>query len=312
MPVAGSKQAKLDRCWSLPRVPPLFIQLGRTGDLLLLFPAFKLIHERTGNKPVVLVSNEYSNVFDGISYAIPWVFQGHWYSDMPKARALAERVYGSDYALIPHWWSPGVNPTNIPLGPMVLQCHGHGWGCSPERYPDFGTSMWLRAGLTRQEMIETPLVFDRRDKDREEALFKMHVHDTRPLLLYNFTGISSPFGYVPEMMHLLRPYRGFFNMLDLGAIRAHRIYDLLVFYDRAVGLITTDTATCHLAPASNVPTLWLTVPGWGKSVPRGNVALHVQYDEVPRCLGEIEMLIQDWQERAPQSSPSQTPALVLA
>lgn len=86
-------------------------------------------------------------------------------------------------------------------------------------------------------------------------------------------------------------------MLDLGKIRAHRIYDLLGFYDRAIGLITTDTATAHLAPASKVPTLWFTVPGWGKSVPRGNVALHVQYDQVPRYLGEIDLLMQHWKEQ---------------
>jgi len=282
----------LDRCWTLPKSAPLIVQLGRTGDLLLLFPAFKIIRDRVGMNPVVMVSREYSGVMEGISYATPWVIDGHWYNDMPKARQIAERTFGN--AIIPHFWSPGVDASDLVKGPMVLQCHGHEWGCCPERYPDFGTSMWIRAGLTREEMITSPLVIDRRNTHRELDLVKRFNRSEKPMLLYNFTGISSPFGYVPEMMRLLAPYRQHFNMVDLGEVRAHRIFDLLGLYDAAVGLITIDSATAHLAPGSKVPTLWLTVPGWGRSVPRGNVALHVQYDQVPKRLSEIQAVIEKW------------------
>lgn len=292
MPAVSPQISRLDHCWWLPKNPPLFIQLGRTGDLLLLFPAFKLIYDRTGMKPHVIVSNVYANIFEGISYAVPNVITGHWYNDMPKARALAEKM--SINPIIPQWWQPGVFPRDVPPGPMILQSHGLNWGVDTSKYPDFGTSMWARAGFTRQEMIAAPLVIDRRNPMREEVLFKQHVTNNKPLLLYNFTGISSPFGYVPEMMKLLSPYQLHFNLVDIGHIRAFRIFDLLGLYDKAVGLITIDTSTAHLAPASKVPTIWFTVPNWGSSVPRGNVALHVSYNETPKRLNEIQAVLEKW------------------
>lgn len=282
----------LDRCFFLPKNPPVFIQLGRYGDLILLFPAFLLVYQRTGLRPIVIVSTQYASVFDGISYAIPDVQPGHWFQDMPKARRYAQMTYGDP--MIPHWWSPGVEPKDVPRGGMVLQCHGFEWSCDPDKYSDFGTSMWLRAGFTRDEMLTAPLVFDRRDRTREEELVKRYHRPGKKLVLYNCQGNSSPFGYTPELEKVLYQYRSQFNIVDIGRIRCHRLYDLLGLYDIATGLITIDTSTCHLAPAAKVPTIWLTVPGWGKSIPRGNVALHVQYDQVPQRMGEIAKTIESW------------------
>lgn len=281
----------LDKCWLITKSPPVFVVLGRFGDEILLFPAYKLIYDRTGQKPVVIVSTDYASVFDGISYAQPQPIKANWYGDVPKAREFAEKFFG--HGIVPQWWNDS-NPQGVPPGPQVLQCHGHAWGVDIKQYPDFGTSMWIRAGFTREEMIKTPLVFDRRSPEREDVLVKMNVQNGRKLLLYNFTGISSPFGYVPEMMRLLTDYRTRFQMLDLGAIRATRIYDLLGLYDRAVGLITTDTATGHLAPGSKVPTIWFTVPGWTSSVPRGNVALHIPYNQFPKRASEIRPVLDKW------------------
>lgn len=280
----------LDRCWALPKKPPVFVQLGRYGDLILLLPAFKLIHERTGKKPVVIVSDEYASVLDGVSYVTPHPIKAHWWSGMPKARAIAESMGGG---IIPQWWNDKQS-TDVPKGPTVLQCHGDKWGIDIHKYPDFGTAMWVRAGFTRKEMIETPLVFDRRSPEREEELVKRYVRGNRKLLLYNFTGVSSPFGYIPEMSRLLSDYRNKFQLLDLGEITATRIYDLLGLYDRAAGLITIDTSTGHLAAASRVPTVWFTVPTWSTSVPRGNVALHIPYDQFPKRASEIRPVLDRW------------------
>lgn len=281
----------LDHCFWLPKRPPVFVQLGRFGDLILLLPAFKLIHERTGKKPIVIVSDEYASVLDGVNYVTPHPIKAHWWSGIPKAKAIAESMGGG---IIPQWWNDR-QTNDVPKGPLVLQCHGDKWGIDINKYPDFGTAMWVRAGFTREEMIETPLVFDRRSPEREETLVKFHVRSDRKLLLYNFTGISSPFGYIPEMSRLLADYRNKFQCLDLGAIKATRIYDLLGLYDRAAGLITTDTATAHLAPASGVPTIWFTVPGWSTSVPRGNVAIHIPYDQFPKRASEIRPVLDKWE-----------------
>lgn len=287
----------LDRCWWLPKHPPVFCVLGRYGDLILLLPAFLEIYRRTGLKPIVIVSQEYASVLEGVSYVQPDVVKENWYNGIPKARAIAQRKYGE--VLVPQWWNDSETAGDIVKdmregGVRVLQSHGHQWGVDINANPDFGSSMWHRAGFTRKEMLELPLVFDQRSPQREEQLVKMHVQTGRKLVLYNFTGVSSPFGYVVETSRILSDFRNNFQFLDLGAIHATRIYDLLGLYDRACGLVTIDTATAHLAAASKVPTVWFTVPGWTSSVPRGNVALHIPYDQFPRRAAEIRSVLQKW------------------
>lgn len=297
-PTAGSRGRRLDRCFLVPRRPPVFCVLGRFGDLILLLPAFLELKRRTGLKPIVYVSRHYASVLEGVSYATPEIVNEDWYDGMPAARRMAQAKYGG--AIVPAWWADPDTATDILLdirdaGVRILQSHGRQWGVDCSANPDFGTSMWRRAGFTRQEMLTLPLVFDRRSGAREELLYRTHVHDAaKPLLLYNFTGCSSPFGYTPELMRLLQPYRSRFFMLDLGVLKAARIYDLLGLYDRAAGLLTIDTATAHLAPASRVPAIWFTVCNWGKSVPRGNCALHVPYDETPRRLTEVSATLERW------------------
>jgi hypothetical protein len=258
------------------------------------------IKRRIGLNPIVIVSRDYASVLDGVSYVTPDVVKEGWFDGMSTARRMALQKYGS--VIVPAWWHDPETVQDLVTdmnqnGVRVLQSHGRNWGVNINTHPDFATSMWRRAGFTREEMLTLPLVFDRRNKDREEELCKKHIYGNKPLLLYNFTGVSSPFGYVPEVMRLMRDYQADFFMLDLGMVRCARIYDLLGLYDRAVGLITIDSATMHLAPASKVPTIWLTVPGWGKSTPRGNVALHVQYDQTPKRLEEIRAVLEKWRTK---------------
>lgn len=284
---------QLNRCWLIPREPPCIVQLGRTGDLLQLFPAFKLMAERDGEKPVVMVSDEYAGVFDGISYAQPWVVKYRWWNDTAKAKQLAMGHYS--HVIIPQYWNDndGVPESEASETRLRFTAHGHTWAVEGETQ-DYGTCMWNRLGFTRVQMLSEPLVIDRRDKDREEELVKNHVRSLKPVLLFNFTGVCSPFGYVPEMMRLLRNFQSRFQLVDLGLIRARRIYDLLGLYDIAAGLITIDTATAHLANASAVPAIWFTVDSTGESIPRGNVALHVKYPETPKRFGEISDVITKW------------------
>lgn len=298
-----------DACWMLPPKRIVFIQLGRAGDLIILFPAFKAIHDRTGIKPVVLVSQEYANLFDGISYAVPWSLAVHWYGGVPEARRLAKEAYGED-PILPQWWQDGRDAKNVPRGNAVLQCHGANWGVDVARWPNFQTSMWDRAGFTVKEMMELPLVFDRRNPVLETALVEQtHQLKRRPLLLTNFTGISSPFAHTPDVIRLLQPYRRVFDVVDLGQLRFPHLYDLLGLYDRAVGLITTDTATLHLAPASKVPYVAFTVDGWCSSVPRGNCVLEVKYSQTKQRIGDVLEILQGW---AGQYQHAQTPVFQKA
>jgi hypothetical protein len=182
-------------------------------------------------------------------------------------------------------------------GTFNLTCFGHNWGVNLSLWPNFMASMWERCGFTQAEMVSLPLVFDRRNPIRERELLN-HIWPFRmrnkPLLLYNFTGISSPFGFVPELYPVIQQFSRDFHIVDLGKIRAHRIFDLLGAYDVAAGLISSDTATAHLAHASNVPTIWMTVDSWCASTPRGNVALHFGYNETPRRLQDVTAILQSW------------------
>lgn len=284
-----------DRCWLIPRQSTCIVQLGCFGDLLLLFPAFKLMFEQTRIEPTVMVAREYSSVFDGISYATPWEVSLTWWRGTTQAKRKAEMRF--DHVIVPQYWNDIDAVDTLAQSPVKGQrtwrAHGRTWKVESET-PDFGTAMWNRLGFTRAQMMSEPLVLDRRSPEREEELAKRYLQSRRRTLLYNFTGICSPFGYVPEMMRLLSEYRTRFNLVDIGKIKAHRIYDLLGLYDRAAGLITIDTATCHLAPASKVPTIWFTVDSTGTSVPRGTVALHCKYSETPKRLGEIRSVLNHW------------------
>lgn len=275
---------------------PGWILLGRTGDLLIMFPAFKAIFDRTGLKPYCIVSNEYSSVFDGISYCEPIVLREHWWKGMTVARKVARERFGLN-PIIPQWWNTDDGPGHKETGEFVLQSHGHEWGVNLEKWPNFMTSMWDRAGFTAEEMKMLPLVIDRRNFAREQLLVKNYTRQQRPLLLYNFTGVSSPFGFPGEVLGVLNKYRTYFNLIDIGKIRAHRIFDLLGLYDVAAGLITIDTATLQLCPASKVPYIGFTVDGWNGSVPRGNCQLHISYNSTPRRVKDIENVIASWAKK---------------
>lgn len=279
-------------CWMLPQAkhPPVFIQLGRIGDLILLFPAFREIYKRTGHKPIVIVSTDYADVFEGITYALPWKVHYGWYEGMPHAIKLAQSYFRD--AIIPAWWTDP--QADIVKGPTVLQCHGLQWGVDINKWPSFMDSMWDRAGFTRQEMLSLPLVFDNRDRAAEDRLVKLLHRKPKPMLLVNWTGQSSPFPFVPEIMARIWKFRGDFDIIDLGKVKARRVYDLLGLYDQAAGLVTIDTATLHLAHGSPMPYAAYIVDGWSGSVPRGNIQLSVRYAEAIKRIDELETVIDQW------------------
>lgn len=306
---------------------PCFIQLGRYGDIILLLPAFKAIYDRIGLKPRVIVCTQYKSVLDGVSYVEPIPVDYEWWSGIPSARLLAESMYGG--GIVPQWWN---DPDHAPIvettfkGGIVLQCHGKEWGVDVNKWPNFMTSMWDRAGFTCEEMRSLPLVFDRRNPTRERQLLEqVRGRNQKPMLLINFDGHSSPFAPVPEVMNEVFKFRNEINIVNLGKIRAHRIYDLLGLYDHAVGMITSDTATLHLAAGSSIPYIAYTVDGWCSSTPKGNVAVEIKYNQALNRISEIAPILDRWihgnvsllhqiQSQGPgnPATPSSSPANVAA
>lgn len=276
--------------------PPCFIILGRYGDVIQLLPAFQAVKERSGHTPIVIVSTDYASVFDGVSYVQPFPVHWHWWQGVPNARRLAEEQFGG--GIVCAWWNETKDRIRLieqaNAGGVVLQSHGNNWGVNIAEWPDYGTSMWDRAGFSREEMMGLPLVFDRRDAGREGVLTRTLPRSGKPLLLVNFRGDSSPFGPHPEVMRVVNEYAGAFNIVDIGKIRCSRIYDLLGLYDLAAGLITIDTATLHLAAARNVEYVAYTVNGWTSSVPKGRVALEVKYSDALGRLPELRPILDRW------------------
>ena len=82
--------------------------------------------------------------------------------------------------------------------------------------------------------------------------------------------------------------------MDMGRIRCHRIYDLLGPMDNAVGIITTDTATLHLAHGTSRPYIALTVDGWCSSTPRGNCHLEIKYSQFMASLSALVKTVEAW------------------
>ena len=291
----------MKHCWMFPTIPPAYAIGGRNGDLIQLLPCWKAIHDRIRRKPVVICSQEYASVFDGVSYVEPHPINAHWWKGLPAMKALAEQLYGG--GIVAQFWQepPRSDDTIGAKGKTwtTLQSHGHEHGVDMSLDPDYGTSMARRCGFSRSEWLKLPLVFDRRNREREELLARqVFKADHRPVLLYNFAGVSSPFGYWPEVSNaLMRTSNGHFNLVDLGKVRGHRIFDVLGLIDRAVGFITCDTYSLHLALGGKTPYVAFTVDGWTSSVPKGNCVLHVKYNSTKPRLHEVMAVVESWKAK---------------
>lgn len=282
----------------------VFIGLGKYGDIILMLPAFKAVCDRTGNKPKVIICKQYASLLEGVSYVDPVVVDLD-YQDVHKAIAFAKQRFGD--SINPCWWHDKDLPEKIEGG-IVLRVHGKEWSVDHSKYPHFMGSMYVRSGFSLNEMMVLPLVFDRRDKEREKKLLNTFTStDKRPLLLLSFSGETSPLATVPEIMQHINPFRNRYNILRLDNLRCHRIYDLLGLMDAAVGMITIDTATLHLAHASKTPYIAFTRDGWSGSVPRGNCISEIKYSQAIKNGQTIRNALEQWLQ--PKVTPRIGPQL---
>lgn len=286
------------------------ILLGKTGDIIQTLPALKLLKDSTGVNLVVLVSNEYQRVFDGVSYVDAISGNWHWIDGLPAARDYATQNFGG--GIIAQWWNindgdgfksdkNGIVINHRGRRRLVADAH-----C--------GASMWRRLGVDYETNKKLPVIFDRRDYAREEQLVqKVAGRSAKPILLFNLQAGAAPFPAVPEVMAALQDHLHKFNVIDLSQVYAERIYDLLGLFDRAIGLITVDTATLHLAGAGNVPYIALTNDGWSRACPRGKCLLEIPYSQVIKRVDEIARLVQQWSyqpKRGERYNPENPPSII--
>lgn len=245
------------------------VSLGRNGDVLNTLRAVPLLNAKHGGPIAMMVSRPYVDILEGCSYVIREPFDQP-FEDIQGALAIARSKYSN-----------------------VINAAVYGTNYHMERKTvSFCIDSWRLMGL-EHAYYDTPLIFDNRDPAREAKLIE-YIPTGKPWLLFNTSGNSSPFQFTGQLRQQLRKWRDRFEIIDLGLVKAERIYDLLAFYDRAALLISTDTATLHLAAASKVPTIGLITDKpsmWHGAAPTGNCPLKIRYSDYPRRAEEVDALI---------------------
>lgn len=288
-------------CWMASQREVCFVHLGKYGDLMIMLPAFKAVADQMGKPPICIVSTDYASIFDGVSYVRPWPIKLHWWKGVKQARETAIKA-GFDPIVIKWWDEPDAKPPmQLDGGKTIsLTIHGQKRIVPAAEWDSFQASQWRYAGFTMEQMMQWPLVFDQRDLGREAMLRNKYFRfSNRPKLLVNLSESgTSPFRSAREVRGMIMGHN--FDVVGLEAIRAERIYDLLGLYDHACGLITSDTATLHLAAASDVPYVAFVNNGGSGSIPKGNCILVIRYGEWPQKRGHFLQALQQIKDREMQ------------
>lgn len=274
-------------CWMLKQSEICFVHLGKFGDLMIMLPAFKAVAEEMGKAPICIVSKDFASIFDGVSYVRPWVVDFHWWKGVGQARRLA-MSRGFNPIVVKWWDDPELSPpAKLEKGRTItLTIHGRPRTIPRSEWDSFQASQWRYAGFTMEQMMQWPLVFDRRSPEREHELLCRHFPASGKPLLVNVTRTgTSPFPSksLTQVMGLVMGSG--LPVVNLAGVSAIRIYDLLGLYDHAAGLVTSDTATLHLAAGSNVPYIAFVNNGGSGSVPKGNCVASIRYGEIESSRG---------------------------
>lgn len=261
----------------------IYIQLGRAGDILNILPLAWDDAQR-GQRSAMMVAKQFANVLDGVSYVDRLIFDGPM-SELDKAMMLAESK-SKNVSVVQL-----VGPTDVVKS--VVMRNGVEYKATTD---SFLKDQWMLAGRLGDWKRQIPLVFDRRDKEREANLcHSVLPSGSKPCLFVSTSGTSSPFDYTALLLELLRlKFMRRFNVVDISSVKAERVYDLLGLFesDRAHCLIATDSAPLHLAYAvKHLPVVALVNdrPGyWHGSTYRPNHIAHIRYHDFP--VRAVEML----------------------
>lgn len=260
------------RAFVKPKRKTCIVQLGRYGDILNMLPIAKWVHDRY-DKPVMMVSKDFIDILDGVSYVEPVIYDGH-YGTM--TRAIEEAKERFDYVIVSQVWGND--------------------GYQVERSTDaYNLESWRIAGfIDKWNDQQFRLVIDRRDEQAEASLVKQYVRCGKPLMLLNVSGgNSSPFrSWLPFQCDIMTRWAAHFEIVDISSIRARHVYDLLGLFDKASLLVTSDTSTLHLAAASKVKVIALTNDEpWKGSATRCRTICKLKYNEVMIRMEEVHKAI---------------------
>jgi len=253
--------------------PPTYFLLGRNGDIINLLPVLKAQSDKFQKPIKLIVAEAFAPLLEGVSYVEPVIWKGH-FSQGGKALAhfkatLNEEIvvcstYAADASVTPVGWT-------------------------------FDRAIWIRSKFPAPPH-SLPLVFDKRDAAREQLLVETTLPKTeKPVVLTSLAGESSPFGNREEFLRRLEARLPGHDVIDISNLRAHRLFDLLGLYEKALALVATDSAPLHLAAATpKLTTIALVTDGptpWHQSSAKPHHALRVPYSKAMDRLDEIAFTI---------------------
>jgi hypothetical protein len=203
----------------------LYVLLGRYGDIINLLPLMQHEFKETGQKPILMVAEQFASLLDGVSYVEPVIWTGSW-EDFHAAMFWAKQV---------HPEAEIMSAAIYGRGKFIRHCTH-----------DFNRESWRYAGA-RVPWGRLPLEFDRRgESDRERQLAARYPGK----ILVSLGAKSSPLAGRRALLALIRQEFGPENVVDISEFPLFRLYDLIGLFDRAACLVSADSAPLHLAAAS--------------------------------------------------------------
>ena len=186
--------------------PKLYIELGRTGDIVNILPLMLREHSHD-NIFRLMVAKEYWPLLQGCSYVKPVIYHGE--HNQPGLAEAWAKIH-----------KPGEDP-------VVCQVENNPH--DTRRVTDsYQKESWRLAGAL-EEFGRWPLVFDQRKAARESELVGRYRRE-KPLILFGGESLSSPFGDRDRLLATLRSEFMDYDVIDLATIKLPHIFDLLGLY----------------------------------------------------------------------------------
>jgi hypothetical protein len=261
------------------------VNAGRYGDIISFLPVLYNEYQETKVKPRLVVSKDYADILDGVSYVEPLVFDGA-FEDIAGAVAFA-KTFADD-----------VKTSQVVGIPDVIVSQVYGNSHAPQVVCDsFQKDAWKLAGKLDLWPSQPPLVFDLRDKKREKRLYK-YIPTFKPWIVVSTRGFSSPFPWNDLLWEILNHSFPNHHIVDLAKVKAERMFDLLGIMDHpnTEAMILTDSGPLHLSYATTKPVHALIADSptmWFGSAWRPSYASYTRYKNFPRDVTRILDLIRN-------------------
>jgi predicted GH43/DUF377 family glycosyl hydrolase len=246
-----------------------YVQNSKNGDVINCIAPLYQKYLETKERQVLMVSKEFSGVLTGCSYIEPVIWDGDW-ADLAGATKRAAAQF-----------------KNV----VVLSTYGASLKLE-KMTPSFAIEQYRLAGMA-EKYGELPLIFDRRNAQREQALIDSVLlrgfSGEQPILFADHSQ-SSPFPYTDDLVQMLKKEFPHNPVLRLSEVKAEQVYDLLGLYDKAAVLVSIETMHLHLAAASGIPVVALVTERpemWHGTAWRKQFLVHCRYADYPARRAEV-------------------------